>query len=98
MDRQGDIGRKSGLECLDLRGLEAFGVMDTVDDGHEHGSSGRGECRDQSADLLSQSRVTSNGTPGAEPSTQSGSVEEYRRVQGPGEWTGVGRRLIAPGD
>src|SRR5688500_8138897 len=37
MDRQGDGCRKPGVECFGLSLLEALGVMDPMDDRHEHG-------------------------------------------------------------
>ncbi len=37
MDWQRNVGRKPSFECLGLRGLEAFGVVNSVDDCHKHG-------------------------------------------------------------
>src|SRR5688572_1040576 len=37
VDRQGDGCRKSGLKCFGLSLLKALGVMDSMDDCHEHG-------------------------------------------------------------
>jgi hypothetical protein len=37
MDGERHVGRKPGLEGLGFGGLEALCVMDSMDDGHEHG-------------------------------------------------------------
>jgi len=39
MDWQRNVGRKPSFECLGLGGLKAFGVVNSVDDCHKHGST-----------------------------------------------------------
>lgn len=41
MDWQRHVGRKPSFECLGLGGLKAFGVVNSVDDCHKHGSTVR---------------------------------------------------------
>ena len=39
MDWQRNVGRKPSFECLGLGGLKTFGVVNSVDDCHKHGST-----------------------------------------------------------
>jgi hypothetical protein len=44
VDRQRNACRKSGLESFGFSGLEALGVMDSMDHGHEHEVLRSGDC------------------------------------------------------
>jgi hypothetical protein len=57
------VGRKPSFECLGLRGLKAFGVVNSVDDCHKHGFTvpSSGDCAEARHPLLAHPTVDGSG-------------------------------------